>query len=87
MNRKEFQKDDFEKIQVKGKEYGVYFKKTSLPKLFSKWSAWYKEEEMFSKRWKEQITRKRLIEKQIRHFTHYLVGDEKEYIPFNSNRI
>jgi len=87
VNRREFSKDDFEHKEVVGRPTGVYLKKDSLRKLFAKWSAWYKGEELLSKRWNEKCTRRRLIEKQIRHFIGFLIGDETDYLPFNINTI
>lgn len=83
VNRKEMVKDDFEEKMIEGHNAGVYLKKDSLQKLFLKWSIWYKKQELASKRWGEKCTRRRLVEKQIRHFIGFLNGDEERYNGFD----
>jgi len=85
INRSEFKKEDFETKKIENKAVGTFITKKSMGKLFGKWSNWYRSDEKKYKRLSINCNRKTIVEKQIRHFIHYLTGDETEYYPFDTN--
>lgn len=73
LNRKEFLKEDFEEEEGGS----VKLSREGFQKFFPKWSAFLRKDLMENDR---NLTR--VIERDIRKFVHYLMGDEPEFRPF-----
>lgn len=78
INRNEVQPEDFKKEEGQN---SVWLNKEGYPKVIKKWHQFIKADKQKTNLFQQHITYQQAIERQVRLFSQYLLGDREDYIP------